>query len=526
MSKSYTAETLSAESSTACQRQPMLLLLLGLILVASSGCRTTSDNQIDLLERELRVQEDYIYELEDYVVEYSEKLRNCRSCPPPQTAAYSQEIHSQDINEPELEAAPKHTNKSTRRQQVEEKSVLEPAEEPEVDPESETNTDDLPETLEGEQIPEISPEDIEIPGILDFDLEEPVSDLDDAHSLQQVAAMELDDESSDDGVLFIPDPVDFNAAAEHDEEEYVEEDSLEELAEQPLVEDLFADEQVEETAALVEQMGEQMAEQIDGRVAERLEVAQLFRGEGDDLSPQNLLTVIEALDANGEPVDLDGEVSLMVMLPDDEGIEGVADAPLMRLKRWDFTAEETIAAWQSTDLGDGLHLELPLEKLRLPQSPLELWVRLVTADGRKLLAQLPFEASQLTDVTEGAPQPLPSGLAQVVTETDSKTSVATINTLRIETERIPAINPKSGKLELAADQPSSNQPRWRASMQRTDRTAEGFATTSSKSNGWTTQAPGRQPYAPARVASAQIPSRPSPMVQTKTPTKPVWSSGR
>jgi len=357
--------------------------------------------------------------------------------------------------------------------------------------------------------------------------------------------MELDDEPSSDGMLFIPDPVDFNAAAEeHAEEEYVEEESLEEetleeLAEQPLLEDLFADEQVEETAATVEHVDEPMAE----RMAERLEVAQLFRGEGDDFSPQNLLTVIEALDANGEPVDLDGEVSLMVMFSDSSNsdssnTDGAEGAPLMRLKRWNFTAEETIAAWQSTDLGDGLHLELPLEKLRLPKTPLELWVRLVTADGRKLLAQLPFEASQLTDIATGAPQPLPSSLVQ--TKTESESSDASINTLRIGTKRIPALNLKSGKLELAADQPSSNQSlsnqslsnqsRWRASLQRTDRTAEGFATTSSKSNGWTTQAPGRQPYAPARVASAQIPSRPVPShpvpVQTKTPAKPVWSSGR
>ena len=43
-----------------------------------SGCRTARDNQIELLERELRTQEDYIYELEDYVVQYSERLRSMR----------------------------------------------------------------------------------------------------------------------------------------------------------------------------------------------------------------------------------------------------------------------------------------------------------------------------------------------------------------------------------------------------------------------------------------------------------------
>ncbi|MEM9660587.1 MAG: hypothetical protein AAF961_19655, partial [Planctomycetota bacterium] len=42
------------------------------------GCRGVDNVQVDVLERDLRQQEDYIYELEDYLVEYSEKLRACR----------------------------------------------------------------------------------------------------------------------------------------------------------------------------------------------------------------------------------------------------------------------------------------------------------------------------------------------------------------------------------------------------------------------------------------------------------------
>ncbi len=484
------SKTFTAEPSTATRRKLALLLLFGMTL-GFSGCRTTSDNQIDLLERELRVQEDYIYELEDYVVEYSEKLRTCRSCSPPQTAAYSQEVY-----EPELESAPKRSKKSKRRQTVKEKSVLEPVEEPEIDPVVETvvetEEDDLPLPADREQAPEISPEDIEVPDSLEFDLEDPVGSLEEAQPLQQVAAMELGYEPSDDGLLFIPDPVNF--------------DSQEEFRDESLVEDLFADEQVEATAALVD------------RVAERLEVMHLFRSEGDDLSPrnrspQNLLTVVEALDANGEPVDLDGEISLMVMTTKEAN-----DAAPKRLKRWNFTAEETAAAWQSSDLGDGLHLELPLENLELPAAPLELWVRLVTTDGRKLLTQLPFETSQLSDISTDMPQPLPVGLVMAETQT----SEAHVHSIRIETERIPEIR----NSELAKSQePLTDQPRWRASMQRTDHTAEGFASTSAKTTGWITQTPGRQSYAPAQVASAQTISQPA-TVQTDAPTKPVWTSGR
>ncbi|HYO24636.1 MAG TPA: hypothetical protein VEQ85_06760, partial [Lacipirellulaceae bacterium] len=50
---------------------------------ALSGCRAVDNAQVDVIERELRQQEDYIYELEDYLMEYSEKLRECRACQTP-----------------------------------------------------------------------------------------------------------------------------------------------------------------------------------------------------------------------------------------------------------------------------------------------------------------------------------------------------------------------------------------------------------------------------------------------------------
>ena len=553
MSKSYTADTLSAETCSATPRMLTLLLLLGVTL-GVTGCRTATDNQIDLLERELRVQENYIYELEDYVVEYSDKLRDIRSCSPPQMAAYSQEVYEPsqeaEVYEPGIESAPAYvepsrprrsksnrssqSKKSTRRRTRKKESTVD--DEPELDlpiePQEETpqetQEDVLPTPSKTEQPPEVSPEDIELPETLDFDLDAPVSELENAQPLQQhlqqavatqsvanqfaatkSAATEYNNESASD-VIIIPDPVGFGAdLAIHEESDEAE-----------LDEELFEDEQVDQAIALVD------------RVALRLEVTQLFRGEGDGLSPengslqngspQNLLTVIEALDANGEPVDMDGEVSLMVMTTD--------KTKPKRLKRWNFTSEETTEAWQSSDLGDGLHLELPLDKFALPETPLELWVRLVTADGRKLLTQLPFEPSQLTDVSDDLPQPLPSGLALAETEADQEENSAAVptNLLRIETERIT--EPK--KSELAESKPpaakelTADQPRWRASMQRTDRTAEGFATTTSKTAGWTTQAPERlsQPYASTKEPKATM-SQPT-SVQPQAPASPVWTSGR
>ncbi len=462
-------------------RQMVLLLsMFSAVLVLCTGCRSTTDNQIDLLERELRVQENYIYELEDYVVEYSEKLRSCRSCPPSQTAAYSI-----DLEEPELELPPTRTQKSSRRRSSSnnEDSVLRREDSPEAPPE-----DDLPPPTEPKPDSEISPEDIEVPDEIDLDIDGPIGQTEEGETLQQVAAEALEDEPAAGGALYLPDPVHF-------------ESTLRQADEEQIVDELFADDQIEETIAIAEP-----------RVAEKLEVARLFRGEGDVSAPLSLLTVVEALDANGEPVDLEGEVSLMVMTADESKPE--------RLERWDFSAEETTSAWQSTDLGDGLHLELPLEEIKLPSTPLELWVRLVTVDGRKLLTQLPFESTQLDEVTPEQPPSLQSALAKV----DEVTGDAPSNTLRIKTASIP----RDDKLSLMESQQPAQQPsngektRWRSSMQRTDRTSESFSTTANKNSGWSRQSPGRYPFVPAKVTTL-------PPIQRSQPTTPAnasWSSSR
>src|SRR5690606_21087030 len=121
--------------------------------------------------------------------------------------------------------------------------------------------------------------------------------------------------------------------------------------------------------------------------------------------------------------DFNGKVSLMVMT--------MVDEKPRRVRRWDFTAEETSAAWQSSNLGDGLHLELPLEETELPPGPLELWVRLETADDRKLLAQIPFDTVTLASISEAE-----TYLAEVDDEIDGATHLAEANPLRHEESTI------------------------------------------------------------------------------------------
>lgn len=429
------------------QRRALSSCMLGICLLSllgNTGCRSTTDNQIDLLERELRVQEDYIYELEGYVVDYSEKLRDCRGCSPSQTAVYSEEVY-----EPApASSSSKSTKKSTPRRSKQEKSIIDSPQE------------DLP-SPPAEQTPGISPEDMEVPEI-EFQMEDPLTDANVQEELQQVAAVELDYRSAEGEALMIPDPVGF----ESDEPSSSETEEADES-------DLF-DEEV-----LVEQQPETVQ-----RVAKRLEVKHLFRSGEEDAAEKNLLTVVEALDENDEPVDLDGEVSLMVMTPE-------ASGQMKRVKRWNFTAAETRSAWQSSDLGDGLHLELPLEAVRLPKAPLELWARLVTADGRKLLTKLPFETQTLVALGEGEAQPKSAESALASTD-ESANPLRDTGTRSIEPDE---------NLKLANKEISSSKTRWRSSSRHVDTPSKGFATTAGQSNGWTKQTPGRLSYRPTKAGN-------------------------
>ena len=335
----------------------------------------------------------------------------------------------------------------------------------------------------------ISPEEMEVPDEIEFEIEEPLSELKELRPLRTVAAVGLESEATTEGHLLIPDPVDFIDVAAVNR-------SVASITNH-----------AGPTAKVVSMDDEQLAEQlfddrpleVADRIADRLEVTQLFQSEGDE--QQSLLTVVEALDANSEPVDLDGKISLMVMTADEETPR--------RLKRWNFTSAETVAAWQSSDLGDGLHLELPLEKLRLPASPLELWVRVVMDDGRKLLTQLPFELNQLSNIdteensTELASTPI---AAQPVPSPKESRSTA-----------------PSNKPSLVEQESPLNQPRWRASMQRTDRAAGSFAVTSRKNQGWTTQAIGREPQTPVRHGGRRLATGPR-RVAAELPAQPLWNS--
>jgi hypothetical protein len=153
----------------------------------------------------------------------------------------------------------------------------------------------------------------------------------------------------------------------------------------------------------------------------------------------------------------------MIMARDDSGA-------MRRIERWDFTPEETAAAWQSSQLGDGLHLELPLTRSKLPEGELELWARVVGADGRKLLTQVPLEPTQLASMADFNAE---GSLA--VEESITPAPAAPV------AEPTPSDGPSDNQIAVSsitktvAEEP---KPSWRPSSVRlNENRVEGFATT-------------------------------------------------
>lgn len=405
-----------------------LVTLVGMF--SNTGCRSARDNQIDILESELRTQEDYIYELEDYIVDYSEKLRQYRC------ADMAMVVESNSSSEPELAMPPRsRTNASAPSSKELLKALDNPAE---------ITAPELSEPETTEEIQEESPENLEAPE-LELEIGEPIGVTDGYENATPLSEAEIEGTLLANGA-FIPDPSAYQTAA------------AEEEVEVPFVEEQ-GEEQIEEFAEPFE--AEPFEDEITPtrhRDPERLVISHVFRNSSEVKAPVSLLSVVEARDASNEPADFNGKVSLMVMQINNEKPR--------RVKRWDFTAEETSAAWQSSNLGDGLHLELPLEGAELPQGPLELWVRLETTDGRKLLSQISFEQATLVGIDQAEEH-----LAEVDNEVDGATHLTIANPLR---KAKPVI--KTSPLSTADNEPKA-EPAWRAATHHSSGTNSGFATT-------------------------------------------------
>jgi hypothetical protein len=428
-------------------------LIAFLTILTLAGCRNIDNAQVDVLESELRKQEDYIYELEEYLVEYSEKLRQARATQCETVVTTKSSSNGSSVKEPTLDV--ETSQRPTLPLNGREK--LAPPAKPSL-PAPPATTEAPP--AEAEALPaaeeptppaeDVTPDEMEAPAL---EIGPGVQALPWKKTFESVEAP-----------LLIPDPIDYQADADELAAEAaspIETDNgLAASAASQAEETNVADEALEAAPLLA-------APQVNAErlSADHLQIRRIFaeRPEADAAAISSLLIVVEALNATDEPVGAEGEASLMIMTRDDAGA-------MRRVERWDFTAEETAAAWQSSQLGDGLHLELPIAKSELPEGELELWARVVTADGKKLLTQIPLEPAQLASMEDFNAE---ESLAADESEIPSPAAAAI--------EPLPSDEPSDNQVAVApitktvAEEP---KPTWRSSSVRlNENRVEGYATT-------------------------------------------------
>ena len=419
-----------------------------LTLSASLGCRHIDNAQVDVLESELRKQEDYIYELEEYLMEYSEKLRQARATQCDSVATTPTGSSSSSTKEPTLDVD------TVKRPMLpmNGREKLAPAAKPSL-PAPPATTEAPPAEVEAAPaaeeaapaVEEISPDQMEAPAL-------------EIGPGVQSQPWKKTFESAE-APLLIPDPVDYQADTEGPE--------AGELVAEPTSPTPELNVGPEAASELAESAPLLAAPRVEGErlSADHLQVRRVFaeRPEADPAAISSLLIVVEALNATDEPVGAEGEASLMIMAREEGGT-------MRRVERWDFTPEETASAWQSSQLGDGLHLELPLAKSEFAEGDLELWARIVTADGRKLLTQIPFEPTQLASMADFNAE---AALATSESEATPPTAAAL--------EPIPMEEPADNQVAVAPITKTSAEevkPTWRASSVRlNENRVEGFATT-------------------------------------------------
>ncbi|MEX2561240.1 MAG: hypothetical protein WD403_15060 [Pirellulales bacterium] len=261
-----------------------------LLLAAQPGCRAAGN--VELLERELRWQEDRIYELEKVVDEYTQQLESC------QRENKSLLSDDEDAALPRREAAGSRDAAPRRREPAFDEDALAP---PEVILPGDDQADPF-------QPPEIMP---------------PGTGPEGRHSPADGARPS-------------------QSRLDHD----------------PGADQTPLDSAIVAGITLNPRLTG--GHNVDGRA-------------GDE----GVMVVIEPRDADGDLVEVAGDVSVVVLDPARQG-------QAARVARWDFTAHEAAGHLRETPMGNGLHFEL-----RWPHGPpagaaLTLYVRFTTSDGRKL----------------------------------------------------------------------------------------------------------------------------------------------
>lgn len=117
-------------------------------------------------------------------------------------------------------------------------------------------------------------------------------------------------------------------------------------------------------------------------------VPEATRGVNSDGQPgdDGLSLMIQTWDSKGRLVQAPGEISVVVL---DRELEGEA----ARVARWDFSPQQLAEVLQQSSAQDGIYLEMNWPNTPPAHGNLQVFVRYLTEDGRKLEANLPVRVA-------------------------------------------------------------------------------------------------------------------------------------
>jgi len=339
-----------------CQMKPWPVSVLLAGCLALAGCRT--DPNIVLLERELRLQEDRIYQLEDCVDEYEQMLESCRR----ELATLRRQLKSQQYSvdteplPPGGARMPRAVTEPARRagtRGAEDTIIVKP---PKVEPGQPAN--ELPEKFRTPSKP---------------------------------GTQQLPDKPEPEPPAYRPEPLPNGAEAGYRRAEVASRvgqipgPMLPGLHE-PEVLSGGADDSAHAAAAK------------DSRNVASITLNPLLTGGYNKRrrsGSEGVMVVIQPRDAEGRLVEAPGEVSIAVI---DPALEG----PAGRIARWDFSADEIARSFRNTIVGRAIELEMPWPANPPQNDQLHLFVRYITSDGRKLHADRPIRVNPPLEVLERA----------------------------------------------------------------------------------------------------------------------------
>lgn len=322
----------------------VVLLAVGLTAL---GCQV-SKQDAELLERDLRVQEDEIYALRDCVDTYQQKLAACRS----ENRALRKELAARGgladdfviPGGPPVELAPAQQ--------------LPPGDQPPPSAESEPPLESAPGRL-----PEAPP--------------------------FQSPAIAPPSETQPEGVPLESIPPEESLPAERPPAEEVPAQSSSKPSSSGTE---LAQYTAPRSRNLLERIGRPATEQEVVDPVHDLEVTEitlnnmLTGGMNRDKlhGDEGILVVVEPRNPQNQIVEAFGDVSVVVL---DPALEGEA----ARVARWDITSQELEHHFRNRQFGKGFQLRLPWPGDPPQHSTLHLFVRFVAADGRKLIVDRPLE---------------------------------------------------------------------------------------------------------------------------------------